>query len=282
MLLYVPSVISIEYRLIFSFYLKLVSNNGQEDVYLHFVLLSFSSVVGHYVHVTIDQPTNIYPCLMLCGYLWSHSQLLDTEIFIHRLIADEVRESSSLDLIHSPFCLSVLVIAALTGLVGILTSALLIAVLAQKLLLTRSQKYVHNFVLNTELARRRHEHAANVVKFAVKVWYLRRHGKIEEIGHLIAQRKLFCSISYLQQTKQQQKTLLDNCVGLHELMTLQQNINTQYVQSASKMTEMDGTLTKINDRLDNLTENIETFQHSFNRLINLLKKPTEAKKLSFF
>lgn len=165
---------------------------------------------------------------------------------------------------------------------GILTSALLIAVLAQKLLLTRCQKYVHNFVLNTELSRRRHEHAANVVKFAVKVWYLRRHDKSEQIAHLIAQRKLFSSISYLQRTKQQQKGLTDNCVGLHELMTLQQNINTQYDQSAAKMTEMDDTLTKINGRLDNLTENIETFQHSFNRLINQLKKPIQAKKLSFF
>ncbi|UJR16968.1 hypothetical protein I4U23_003866 [Adineta vaga] len=35
------------------------------------------------------------------------------------------------------------------------------------------EKYVHTFVLNTELAKEYHLCAANVVKFAVKVWYLK-------------------------------------------------------------------------------------------------------------
>jgi hypothetical protein len=39
------------------------------------------------------------------------------------------------------------------GLLGILSTALIISVLAQKLELSRSEKYVHNFVLNIELAK---------------------------------------------------------------------------------------------------------------------------------
>lgn len=121
-----------------------------------------------------------------------------------------------------------------------------------------------------------------MVKFAIKVWYLRRHDKSKQLAHLIAQRKLFHSISSLQQIKQHQESLVDNCVGLHELMTLQQIINTQYDQSAARMTEMDDTLTKIDERLNNLTENINLFQHSFHHLIHQMKKPVETKKLSFF
>lgn len=170
----------------------------------------------------------------------------------------------------------------MTGLVGILASALLIAVLAQKLLLTRSQKYVHNFVLSTELARRRHDHAANVVKYAIKVWFLRRREKAGMITLLIAQQKLFRSISYLQRTKQKQKTIMDNCVGLHELMSLQQNINTHHEQAGTRMMDMEHTLENINQRLNLLTENIVNFQNSLNFLINHMKKPTDVHRSSFF
>ncbi|CAF5092970.1 unnamed protein product, partial [Rotaria sp. Silwood1] len=45
-------------------------------------------------------------------------------------------------------------VAAMTGLVGIFSTALLIAVLTQKLLMNRWEKYVHNFVLDIELAKK--------------------------------------------------------------------------------------------------------------------------------
>jgi hypothetical protein len=50
----------------------------------------------------------------------------------------------------------------------------LIAVLAQKLILNRWEKYVHNFVLNIELAKERRIEAANVIKYALKLWLLKR------------------------------------------------------------------------------------------------------------
>ncbi|CAF3477244.1 unnamed protein product [Rotaria sp. Silwood1] len=59
-------------------------------------------------------------------------------------------------------------VAAMTGLVGIFSTALLIAVLTQKLLMNRWEKYVHNFVLDIELAKKRKINAANVIKFSFK------------------------------------------------------------------------------------------------------------------
>ncbi|CAF5030258.1 unnamed protein product, partial [Rotaria sp. Silwood1] len=61
-------------------------------------------------------------------------------------------------------------IAAMIALVGVLSTALLISVLAQKLVMDRWEKYVHNFVLDIELSKNRKIQAANVIKFVLKRW----------------------------------------------------------------------------------------------------------------
>ena len=156
----------------------------------------------------------------------------------------------------------------MVGLGGILITALLITVLAQKLLLSRSEKYVHTFVLNTELAKKRYDHAANVIKFAVLAWYLRRKYETDSFPHLRAQRKLFYSISCLQRTKKAQKILADNCVGLHELISLQQNIHTQYETSIDRMNTMRTNMDGIETRLNHLTNNFNALMSSLNLLLN--------------
>lgn len=165
---------------------------------------------------------------------------------------------------------------------GLLTSALLIAVLVQKLLLTRSEKYVHTFVLNTELAKQRYHHAANVVKFSIQVWCIKRKNRSGSLHAVNVQRKLFRSISYLQQTKQQQKTLLDNCVGLHELMSLQQNINIQYEQSASQMSAMENSMKRIEEQLNLLARNMDVLQASLVASIGHRRGQTDAEKIAVF
>lgn len=154
------------------------------------------------------------------------------------------------------------------GFGGILITALLIAVLAQKLLLTRSEKYVHTFVLNTELAKERYEHAANVIKFAVLAWYSRRKYKSNSFHHFRAQRKLFHSISCLKRSKKEQKILADNCVGLHELMSFQQDINVHYETSIDRLTLMKKNMRDIDHRLNGLTENMNSLLTTLNTLMN--------------
>ncbi|CAF1549412.1 unnamed protein product, partial [Rotaria sordida] len=70
------------------------------------------------------------------------------------------------------------------------TNALLISVLAQKLKLTRSEKYVHSFVLDIELAKKRKHQAANVIKFAIKIWYLKRKHRSTSTEYIKVQRRL--------------------------------------------------------------------------------------------
>src|ERR1700712_3433457 len=95
-------------------------------------------------------------------------------------------------------------IAAITGIIGVFSTALLVAVISQKLELTRSEKYVHNFVASIQLSKAHKDQSANVVKYGWKVWYLKRKGKNMFIQYVQAQRKLLTSIHYVRKIRQQQ------------------------------------------------------------------------------
>ncbi|CAF1257902.1 unnamed protein product [Adineta steineri] len=159
-------------------------------------------------------------------------------------------------------------IASLTGLIGLLVSALLITVLTQKLHLTREEKYVHTFVLNTELAKERQNHAANVVKFSIKIWFYKRQNKMKYLPCLHAQRHLFQSISNLKQIKKTQRYLTDHCVDLHEVMTVQRNTNAQNDETIQQMTEMKCDMKQIEAKLNNITNRMDNLQMTLNMLLN--------------
>ncbi|CAF3936361.1 unnamed protein product, partial [Rotaria sp. Silwood1] len=115
-------------------------------------------------------------------------------------------------------------IAAMIALVGVLSTALLISVLAQKLVMNRWEKYVNNFVLNVDLSKERKLHAANVIKYAFKVWGMKKRNiPKSSIRYFQAQRRLFQSIHSLHQVKQQQGQLVDNCVDQIDLIAAQRH-----------------------------------------------------------
>ncbi|CAF3966647.1 unnamed protein product, partial [Rotaria sordida] len=118
--------------------------------------------------------------------------------------------------------------ASLIGLFGILITALVITVLTQKLLLNRWEKYVHSFVLNVELAKNRKMQAANVIKFALQVWILKKKNVSKSsIRYLRAQRDLFQSIHFLHEIKQKQGQQVDNCVDQIDVVSVQRNTSAQ-------------------------------------------------------
>ena len=167
-----------------------------------------------------------------------------------------------------------LAIAGMVGLVGILSSALLIAVVSQKLSFRREEKYVHTFVLNIELAKKRRIYAANVVKFAIKAWFLRQKDRRKSIQYLQAHRKLFSAISNLQQVKKQQSGLVDNCVGLHELMTSQRSTGDQMDDTVVQIAEMKMEINKIDTQIQKVNQTLNTLQTTLNILLEKMKWDT--------
>jgi len=163
-------------------------------------------------------------------------------------------------------------IAALTGLIGVFSTALLVAVISQKLELSRSEKYVHNFVASIQLAKAHKDQAANVVKYGWKVWYLKRKGKHLFLQYIQAQRKLLTSIHYVRKIKQQQRKLTDNCVTLLELFTVQRSTGTTMDDTSQRVHFMERKVDKIEDKLIELNQGITTIQDKINILLDRIPR----------
>jgi len=158
------------------------------------------------------------------------------------------------------------------GLFGILSTALIISVLAQKLELSRSEKYVHNFVLNIELAKERKVQAANVVKFALQVWYLQQKNRLTSSQYIKAQRRLFRSIHFIQQIKQEQKKLIDNCLGFPELITTQRETNVKTQVNTQKSIIMKSKMDTIEQKLADMNQTMVNIQNTLNVVLNKISQ----------
>jgi hypothetical protein len=163
-------------------------------------------------------------------------------------------------------------IAALTGLIGVFSTALLVAVISQKLELSRSEKHVHNFVASIELAKAHKDQAANVVKYGWKVWFLKRKGKHLFLQYIQAQRKLLTSIHYLRKIKQQQRKLTDNCVTLLEVFNVQRSTNTSVDDTSQRVQFMERKVDKIEDKLIELNQGMTIVQDKINILLDRIKQ----------
>ncbi|XP_070197731.1 small conductance calcium-activated potassium channel protein 2-like isoform X2 [Littorina saxatilis] len=75
------------------------------------------------------------------------------------------------------------VTAVVTGLLGVGSTALLVAVLAQKLEQSRSEKYVHSFVSRVTLDKVHKHAAADVIKSVLKLWRMRRQTSAVKNSH---------------------------------------------------------------------------------------------------
>jgi SepF-like predicted cell division protein (DUF552 family) len=162
-------------------------------------------------------------------------------------------------------------VAAFSALIGVLSTALLISVLAQKLLLTRWEKYIYNFVLNVELAKERKNQAANVIKFAVKTWYLKRMNKSSSMESMKVQWKLLRSIDTLQQVKQEQRKLIDGCVVLADVFNLQRNSLDHIERIGQNLTVMKSTLDQWDDKFCHINHMMNNLQSTVNLLFDRIR-----------
>ena len=129
-------------------------------------------------------------------------------------------------------------------------SALLISVLAQKLVLTRWEKYLNNFVLNIQLSKARQHQRANVIKFAVQVWYFKRKDRSKSLQFFRAQWKLFRSIRAIQETKLDQRKLHDSSIFLADLYTFQRDESNKTEKIIQQINSMDRVINNIHYQLN--------------------------------
>lgn len=140
--------------------------------------------------------------------------------------------------------------------------------------MTRQENYVHTFVISSELANDLKDCSANIVKYAVKLWFLKKRHQTKVIHLLRVQQRLFAEINTLKELKIEKRQLSDNYAGIQEIMTLQQRMSTQYDQAQQNTIHMEKNITKMSDKLNTIENQMVALQTSMNTLLDQMKKQT--------
>uniref|UniRef100_A0A3Q3JJU4 Calmodulin-binding domain-containing protein n=1 Tax=Monopterus albus TaxID=43700 RepID=A0A3Q3JJU4_MONAL len=109
-------------------------------------------------------------------------------------------------------------ICLLTGIMGAGCTVLVVAVVARKLELTRAEKHVHNFMMDSHISKRIKIAAANVLR---ETWLIYKHTKLSrERDHTrvrMHQRKLLLEEQLLRRVKMEKRILADQSNSLVDL-----------------------------------------------------------------
>ncbi|CRK91848.1 CLUMA_CG005469, isoform A [Clunio marinus] len=157
-------------------------------------------------------------------------------------------------------------IAVSTGIMGAGCTALLVAVVSRKLELTRAEKHVHNFMMDTQLTKRLKNAAANVLR---ETWLIYKHTRLVKRvnpGRVRThQRKFLLAIYALRKVKMDQRKLMDNANTITDMAKTQ---NTVYEIVSDMSTRQDA----LEERISSLEEKIQTVQEQLESLPEVLTR----------
>ncbi|XP_059156629.1 small conductance calcium-activated potassium channel protein 1-like isoform X2 [Physella acuta] len=143
-------------------------------------------------------------------------------------------------------------IAVVTGLMGLGSTALLVAVVAKKMEQTRAERYVYNYLSIIHLEHKRKNAAADVIKNAVKVYswrnkLAREHTKKSQVKVTYYSWRLSNAIRAMRSTRVARCRVEEASVGLTEL-------SQQVSQTQSLIAMLATTQGQILDKLTDLQE----------------------------
>ncbi|XP_054159589.1 small conductance calcium-activated potassium channel protein 2-like [Oppia nitens] len=153
-------------------------------------------------------------------------------------------------------------IAVCSGLIGAGCTALVVAVIARKLELSRAEKHVHNFMMDTQLTKRLKNAAANVLR---ETWLIYKNTKLTKKINTSRvrthQRKFLLAIYSLRKVKMDQRKLMDNANTITDMAKLQNNvyeivsdINARQELLEEKMITMEDRMSLIFDQIEALPD----------------------------
>ncbi|XP_069360391.1 small conductance calcium-activated potassium channel protein isoform X12 [Maniola hyperantus] len=163
-------------------------------------------------------------------------------------------------------------IAVSTGIMGAGCTALLVTVASRKLELTRAEKHVHNFMMETQLTKKLKNAAANVLR---ETWLIYKHTRLVKRvnpGRVRThQRKFLLAIYALRKVKMDQRKLMDNANTITDMAKdpfLLQTQNTVYEIVSDMSTRQD----TIEERLTSLEEKLTSLQEQVNNLPDVMAR----------
>ncbi|XP_065519219.1 small conductance calcium-activated potassium channel protein 2 [Lathamus discolor] len=149
-------------------------------------------------------------------------------------------------------------VCLLTGIMGAGCTALVVAVVARKLELTKAEKHVHNFMMDTQLTKRVKNAAANVLR---ETWLIYKNTKlVKKIDHAKVrkhQRKFLQAIHQLRSVKMEQRKLNDQANTLVDLAKTQ-NIMYDMISDLNERSEdFEKRIVTLETKLETLIGNIQ-------------------------
>ncbi|XP_016376110.1 small conductance calcium-activated potassium channel protein 2-like [Sinocyclocheilus rhinocerous] len=179
-------------------------------------------------------------------------------------------------------------VCLLTGIMGAGCTALVVAVVARKLELTKAEKHVHNFMMDTQLTKRIKNAAANVLR---ETWLIYKHTKLmKKIDHSRVrkhQRKFLQAIHQLRSVKMEQRKLSDQANTLVDLSKMQSVMYELMSELNDRSEDLERQMLSLEQRVEQLTAGfnalpahlLATLSAQHAALIQLLRE-RDAKVLS--
>ncbi|XP_068079107.1 small conductance calcium-activated potassium channel protein 1b isoform X3 [Danio rerio] len=163
-------------------------------------------------------------------------------------------------------------VCLLTGIMGAGCTALVVAVVARKLELTKAEKHVHNFMMDTQLCKRVKNTAANVLR---ETWLIYKHTKlVKKIDHAKVrkhQRKFLQAIHQLRSVKMEQRKLNDQANTLVDLAKTQ-NVMYDLVSELQERSE------ELEKRIGHLETKLDSINSSLQALPGLLSQAIQQQQ----
>ncbi|XP_045718686.2 small conductance calcium-activated potassium channel protein 1 isoform X3 [Mirounga angustirostris] len=149
-------------------------------------------------------------------------------------------------------------VCLLTGIMGAGCTALVVAVVARKLELTKAEKHVHNFMMDTQLTKRVKNAAANVLR---ETWLIYKHTRlVKKPDHARVrkhQRKFLQAIHQLRSVKIEQGKLNDQANTLADLAKTQNVLYDLMSELHAQHEELEARLAALESRLDALGTSLQ-------------------------
>ncbi|XP_041418849.1 small conductance calcium-activated potassium channel protein 2 isoform X1 [Xenopus laevis] len=153
-------------------------------------------------------------------------------------------------------------VCLLTGIMGAGCTALVVAVVARKLELTKAEKHVHNFMMDTQLSKRVKNAAANVLR---ETWLIYKHTKlVRKIDHAKVrkhQRKFLQAIHLAQKlrsVKMEQRKLNDQANTLVDLAKTQNVMYDLMSELQERNEDLEKRITTLETKIDSINTSIQS------------------------
>uniref|UniRef100_A0A7N8X4T6 Potassium calcium-activated channel subfamily N member 1 n=1 Tax=Mastacembelus armatus TaxID=205130 RepID=A0A7N8X4T6_9TELE len=164
-------------------------------------------------------------------------------------------------------------VCLLTGIMGAGCTALVVAVVARKSELTRAEKHVHNFMMDTQLYKKIKNTAANVLR---ETWLIYKNTKlVKKIDHARVrhhQRKFLQAIHQLRRVKMEQRKLTDQANTVADLAKTQNMMYDLVLELQHRSEDLDRRIVALEEKLDSILLNVHSLPVVLCQAITKLQK----------